>query len=110
MKKRLFVLLMSLFFCGFYTALAQDALNVQVRRSEAKPFSDRVGYTVSLYVSVTDNSGKPLRGLSGEHFKVFEDSLPQILTESRSAEDEPVSVVLLADLSGSMLGQDLYNP
>ena len=102
----LFVLILSVY-CSVF---AQDPLHVQIRRTDAKPLYDRLGYNVSLYVSVLDSSGKPVRGLGNDNFKVYEDSLLQTLTEARSAEDEPVSLVLLMDMSGSMLGQNLYNP
>ena len=91
------------------SAAAEETLDVQIRRSNAQPFSDKIGYTVSLYVSVLDNGGRPLRGLGTDNFKVYEDSIPQVLTEARSAEDEPVSIALLMDLSGSMLGQNTYD-
>ncbi|MBQ6503668.1 MAG: VWA domain-containing protein [Flexilinea sp.] len=111
MKKKpvILFLLMLTFLISTLSARADEALEVQVRRSGAQPFSDRVGYTVNLYVSVVDGDGRPLRGLGTDNFKVYEDSLPQTLTEARSAEDEPVSVALLMDLSGSMLGQNAYD-
>ena len=110
-KKPVILLLLQLTFLrAALPARAEEALEVQVRRSAAQPFSDKIGYTVSLYVSVLDSDGRPLRGLGPENFRVSEDSLPQTLTEARSAEDEPVSVALLMDLSGSMLGQSAYDP
>ena len=112
MKKKpvIFFLLFIAIFLLSIPVSAQDSLNVRIRRSNAVPFSDKIGYTVNLYVSVLDSSGKPVRGLDMDHFKVYEDSLPQTLTEARSAEDEPLSIALVMDMSGSMLGQALYDP
>ena len=105
----IFLLFLLVHFFSF-PVQAQETLEVEIRRSNAVPFSDRVGYTVSLYVSVQDSAGRPLRGLGTDNFKVYEDSILQSLTEARSAEDEPVSIALLMDLSGSMLGQNSYDP
>ncbi|MBQ6519423.1 MAG: VWA domain-containing protein [Anaerolineaceae bacterium] len=109
-KPLIFPLMFTALLILFCNVSAQEPLTIQIRRSHAAPFSDKIGYTVNLYVSVLDSSGKPLRGLGMENFKVYEDSLPQTLTEARSAEDEPVSAALVMDMSGSMLGQALYDP
>lgn len=109
-KKPVIIILLFLsVFLLSLSAAAEEALDVQIRRSTAQPFSDKIGYNVSLYVSVLDSSGRPLRGLGTDNFKIYEDSIPQVLTEARSAEDEPVSIALLMDLSGSMLGQNTYD-
>ncbi len=56
---------------------------------------------VLVPVSVCDPSNRPVTGLEKEHFKVFDDHIPQTVTQF-SMEDEPVAVGLVFDTSGSM--------
>jgi Ca-activated chloride channel family protein len=56
---------------------------------------------VLLTVSVTDNRGAPIKGLKSEHFRVSSDKTPQEIV-AFSDRDEPVSIALLIDASGSM--------
>lgn len=58
---------------------------------------------VPLTVTVTDGSGKFVRGLSGGDFTVYEDGVPQPLSFFAS-EDVPVDVALVIDTSASMRG------
>ncbi len=55
---------------------------------------------VSLPVVVTDRDGKRITDLKKEDFKVFEDGVPQQIA-GFAATDEPISVALLLDTSGS---------
>jgi|SRR5689334_15523610 len=66
------------------------------------------GYTIQrsvdlvvLHVSVTDEHGQFVPGLSEENFRVFEDDSQQKIAVLRQ-EDTPVSMGLLIDNSGSM--------
>jgi Ca-activated chloride channel family protein len=56
---------------------------------------------VPLTVTVTDGSGKFVRGLTGDDFTVYEDGVPQPLSFFAS-EDVPVDVALVIDTSASM--------
>lgn len=56
---------------------------------------------VSLPVVVTTQDGKRVTDLQKEEFEVFEDKVPQKI-EGFAATDEPISVALLLDTSGSM--------
>ncbi|MBI1951734.1 MAG: VWA domain-containing protein [Acidobacteria bacterium] len=63
---------------------------------------------VDLTVTVVDRQGRPVRGLSGDDFKVFEDGVEMELADfGRESErrDRPLSVAVLLDLSQSMAGQ-----
>jgi len=57
--------------------------------------------TVAIYATVTDSAGRLVPDLEREHFEVFDDGLPQKLTLFRS-DNQPVSVVVMLDTSGSM--------
>ena len=56
---------------------------------------------VLVPVSVTDPNNRPVTGLEPEHFKIFDDHVEQTITHF-AMDDEPVSVGLVFDISGSM--------
>ena len=56
---------------------------------------------VVMNASVTDQTGKAVRGLSREQFHVFEDGIEQKI-DSFGAEETPFAAVILLDTSGSM--------
>jgi VWFA-related protein len=56
---------------------------------------------VQLPVSVLDKDGRPVDGLTKEHFQIFENKVPQQIKTFRH-EDIPVSLGLIIDNSGSM--------
>ena len=58
---------------------------------------------VPLTVTVTDKSGKYVRGLSGDNFVILEDGVQQPLSFFASS-DIPVDVALVIDTSASMRG------
>lgn len=55
---------------------------------------------VSVPAVVTDNAGHPLAGLRAENFRLFENGLPQVITNFATTE-APFEVALLLDTSGS---------
>jgi Ca-activated chloride channel homolog len=56
---------------------------------------------VLVPVSVVDPQNRPVTGLEKEHFRVLDDHVEQAITHF-SMDDEPVSVGLVFDISGSM--------
>jgi Ca-activated chloride channel homolog len=56
---------------------------------------------VLVPVSVTDRRGTPIAGLTKNQFRVLEDKVPQAIT-TFIANDEPVSIGVVLDASGSM--------
>jgi len=56
---------------------------------------------VRVNATVTDIQNRVITGLDKEHFKVWEDKIAQSI-ESFSTEDEPVSLGIVFDVSGSM--------
>ncbi|MBA3295979.1 MAG: VWA domain-containing protein [Acidobacteria bacterium] len=61
---------------------------------------------VEVYASVTDASGKPVRGLSQSDFEVTEDGVPQRVS-AFVAGDFPLRVAVALDSSFSMAGEQL---
>ncbi len=65
----------------------------------------RAGVTlVAIPVTVTDSWNRPVMDLREKNFRIFEDGVEQPI-QSISAEDAPVSVCILADVSASMGGK-----
>jgi Ca-activated chloride channel family protein len=60
------------------------------------------GRVVPVYTTVTDRSGLPIEGLTAEDFQVFDDGEPQAITQF-SADDVPLSAMVLLDGSSSMM-------
>lgn len=64
----------------------------------------RVDTTLVLVpVTVTDELSRPITGLEKENFRVFDDKIPQTITQF-AMEDDPVAVGFVFDISGSMGG------
>jgi len=84
-------------------ALAQSSIDVVVHYVEGAPAETDISYTVKAFVSVVDSTGSPVNGLKAEDFTLVEDS-QQVEIKSVSMADEPISIVLLMDTSGSMTG------
>lgn len=57
---------------------------------------------VSVAAVVHDRRGKVVRNLSRDDFVVFDNGVPRPIVEFSAAEDGPVSVAVLFDVSGSM--------
>ena len=64
--------------------------------------------TVEVYVTVTDNTGRLITGLTKNDFEIFEDGDSQPVTQF-SDKRTPVSVGVLLDVSDSMRGQPIVD-
>ena len=92
----------ALVICFFSVAvLAQDKTQLQKNEKDK-------GYTLSvetlevqLPISVLDKEGRPVDGLTKEHFQIFEDKILQTIKTFKH-EDIPLSLGLIIDNSGSM--------
>jgi len=56
---------------------------------------------VLVPVTVCDNRNRPVTGLEKQHFRVFDDSVEQTVTQF-AMDDAPLSIGLVFDISGSM--------
>lgn len=59
---------------------------------------------VTLNVTVTDQYGRYVTGLSKQHFEIYDDKVPQKI-EFFSSDDAPMSMGIIFDVSGSMKGR-----
>ena len=57
---------------------------------------------IMVPVSVTDSNGQPVLGLTAESFRVSEDGHPQKIDQVSDAENAPLEIALLVDVSGSV--------
>jgi VWFA-related protein len=71
------------------------------RTSEQAPVFSSAAELVVVHVTVTDQRGAYVTGLSREAFRIVEDGTPQHI-DLFTGEDSPVTVGLLVDSSGSM--------
>jgi VWFA-related protein len=68
----------------------------------------RADYRVELTVTVTDRSGRPVRGLTRDDFRIFEDGVEVAIRDfgvEGNRSEFPLSVAILLDFSESMGGQ-----
>ena len=83
-------------------SLVLNAQNPEKASSQDKPRNLKVDVElVTVNATVTDNQNRVITGLDKEHFKIWEDKLEQKI-DTFSAEDVPVSLGVVFDVSGSM--------
>ncbi len=91
-----------LFVC--FSVSAQPAAKNAFLPASSKSSDDTIKLetqVVSLTVSITDKQGQPVTGLEKPAFQIFEDNVPQEISYF-SYRDQPLSVSVVFDLSGSM--------
>src|SRR4030043_227853 len=86
-------------------SLGQSVGQVTVNYIEALSAPDQYGNRVSAYVTVSSPDQQTVHNLSLSEFKALEDGI-EVPIESVSQTDDPMSVVLAIDTSGSMLAKD----
>src|SRR4051812_18006465 len=57
---------------------------------------------VVVPVSVTDSNGEAVKGLKATDFRISEENRPQIIDSLGNAENVPLEIALLIDVSGSV--------
>lgn len=60
---------------------------------------------VVLSATAVDKGGRPIRDLTRDELRVFDEGRPQRIVHFSTAQDAPARVLLLVDASGSMNGQ-----
>jgi Ca-activated chloride channel homolog len=77
----------------------------QQPESAPRPQRESPRPTRVVTVTVTDPQGRYVPGLRREDFALYEDGTPQDITYFNTGENEPVSMGLVVDVSGSMLSK-----
>lgn len=86
---------------------AQSLVDLAVHYIEGVPSEDEASYNVTVYLSVVDGSGIPIRDLNRESFSVAEDSQKVDIANLGLVTEEPVNIILVLDTSGSMVGTSI---
>jgi VWFA-related protein len=86
--------------------LAQSGIQVIINSISVSSIPGRSAYQVSAYLSPLDTNGNPIRSIAQDKFAVMVDSQP-VNAKLEEAVDDPISVVLVMDTSGSMSGTPL---
>ncbi len=91
-------------FCCALSALAQTPLKLAITKTESAQFP-----TVNTLITVADERGRPVPGLTAANFQLTEDGrvVEGLTVNSVVNDQEPLRVVLVIDSSGSMLGEPL---
>lgn len=84
-------------------ALAQGGVDLIVHFIDSTYVPGKNAYQVQAYLSVLDEDGRPVKGLSRDNFTLTEDSRKVEIDQVQGAE-APISIVLVLDTSGSMSG------
>jgi VWFA-related protein len=83
--------------------LLPQILFAQQGEIKVPPFSQEVSVSiVNLYASVRDEKGRPVYGLKKEDFSLAIDGKKQEITNFSADTTEPLNLVFLLDVSGSM--------
>ena len=105
-EKKVFIVVCLIFFIWIApVSFGQSVGQVTVNYIEALSAPDQSGNRVSAYVTVSSPDQQTVHGLSLSEFKALEDGI-EVPIQSVSQTDEPMSVVLAIDTSGSMLAKD----
>lgn len=72
---------------------------------EAFPNEEDNSYEVKIHLSVVDDNKKPIKGLQKEDFKVKENSKDVEIQTLDDSDDEPINMIILMDITGSMSGR-----
>lgn len=87
-----------------FPASAQSATLLAIHDVQAEPQSDQFAYDVSVYFSLYDSTGEPVRDLAKADVSLTEDGKRVDATGIETADDEPINVAIVMDISGSMSG------
>ncbi|UCE17604.1 MAG: VWA domain-containing protein [Gemmatimonadota bacterium] len=98
MRKAGFVFLF--FLCS--VCIASADVSVAILKGEAVEENK-----AALYISAVDDAGRPIKGLSEENFVLFigGEKIEDFALEPASTVEEPLSIILGVDVSGSMRGR-----
>jgi len=86
---------------GYYSTLLLTLLVPALARAQEGPVYHFDTKLVNLWVNVTDKNGAIVGGLKQEDFKIAEDGRPQDIAIFERESEQPLSIVLAIDTSGS---------
>ena len=98
------VTLLTLTFAVPTVSLAQSTIDLVVHYVEGIPAENDIAYQVSVYLSVVDSTGNPVKNLASDALTVTEDSQKVAIENLSLGGEEPINIILVMDTSGSMGG------
>lgn len=104
-KMHLIILTMSVLLSAAPIAWGQSIKDVTINQIEPSSAPDQYGNKIQAYVTVLSDDQKSVQGLSISNFNALEDG-NEVNIKDVSQTDDPMSVVLAIDTSGSMQAQD----
>lgn len=84
---------------------AQSGVDLIAHYVEVIPNDDAISYTVNVYLSVIDDTSSPMRDMPAQAFSILEDGQQVEIQKLSVMAEEPTTIVLVMDTSGSMGGQ-----
>lgn len=94
----------------FATLDFQEVISSQNTEQEIPPISEEVSVSVvNLYASVRDEKGRPVYGLKQEDFTLSVNGKRQQISNFSADITEPLNIVFLLDVSGSMRLMDKFD-
>ena len=91
-----------LLFASSRPAQAQSNVTLLLHDVIVQPMAGTATHDVSIYFSLLDSGGNPVKDAGMGDFTLLEDGQPVQIASLARADDEPISVALLLDTSGSM--------
>lgn len=92
----------TLLFALFRPARAQSNVTLLLHDVTVQPIAGTATYDVALYFSLLDSGGNPIKDAAAGDFILTEDDRQVQIASLSLADDEPISVTILLDTSGSM--------
>lgn len=83
---------------------AQNGVDITVHYVEGIPQSGKYAYDVSVYFSAFQAGGDPITDLQTGDITITEDGKQVDITDLELTKDDPISVIVVMDTSGSMKG------
>jgi VWFA-related protein len=92
-----------MFSCIFLSARAQSNANLTINNILVSVKPETAEYEVNVYFSILDSTGSPIKGLTTDESAVLEDA-KSMKIDSVSTANEPMTLIMVLDTSGSMAG------
>jgi VWFA-related protein len=85
---------------------AEDGSRASIKFVDKSQFNENGLGQISLRMDIVDAQGKPILGLRKEQFQVTEEGHPADVVALQGPGTQPINVVLVIDISGSMGDED----
>ena len=88
---------------------SQTAPDKQLNLPKVKTLSVDVNL-INVDVVVTDEDGHAITGLTKDQFKIFDDNAPQQITNFNLGDEQPLTVAILVEFSGTFVNFNIVKP